>query len=103
MDKEYIVKSSKKEKEQDIDFKELNTRAQLKVLKDEIDNMKERRERAKKLYRDNDFRRTMLEERVKRLEEVVKEKLGIDLHEIFVDDFPLILERERNDRRKESN
>ena len=51
MDKEYIVKSSKKEKEQDIDFKELNTRAQLKVLKDEIDNMKERRERAKKLQR----------------------------------------------------
>ena len=37
MDKEYIVKSSKKEKEQDIDFRELNTRAQLKVLKDEID------------------------------------------------------------------
>ena len=45
----------------------------------------------------------MLEERVKRLEEVVKEKLGIDLHEIFVDDFPLILERERNDRRKKGN
>jgi|GEM_PF-6109744 hypothetical protein len=103
MNKKYIVKSSKKEKEEDIGFKEMNTRTQIKVLKDEIDNMKERRERAKKLYRDNDFRRTMLEERVKRLEEVVKEELGIDLHETFVDDFPLILERERNDRRKESN
>lgn len=103
MNKKYIVKSSKKEKEEDIGFKEMNTRTQIKVLKDEIDNMKERRERAKKLYRDNDFRRTMFEERVKRLEEVVKEKLGIDLHETFVDDFPLILERERNDRRKESN
>jgi len=103
MNKKYIVKSSKKEKEEDIDFKEMNTRTQIKVLKDEIDNMKERRERAKKLYRDNDFRRTMFEERVKRLEEVVKEELGIDLHETFVDDFPLILERERNDRRKESN
>ena len=103
MNKKYIVKSSKKEKEEDIGFKEMNTRTQIKVLKDEIDNMKERRERAKKLYRDNDFRRTMFEERVKRLEEVVKEELGIDLHETFVDDFPLILERERNDRRKESN
>ena len=103
MNKKYIVKSSKKEKEEDIGFKEMNTRTQIKVLKDEIDNMKERRERAKKLYRDNDFRRTMFEERVKRLEEVVKEELGIDLHETFVDDFPLILEWERNDRRKESN
>ena len=103
MNKKYIVKSSKKEKEEDIGFKEMNTRTQIKVLKDEIDNMKERRESAKKLYRDNDFRRTMFEERVKRLEEVVKEELGIDLHETFVDDFPLILERERNDRRKESN
>ena len=103
MNKKYIVKSSKKEKEEDIGFKEMNTRTQIKVLNDEIDNMKERRERAKKLYRDNDFRRTMFEERVKRLEEVVKEELGIDLHETFVDDFPLILERERNDRRKESN
>ena len=81
----------------------MNTRTQIKVLKLEIDDMKERRERAKKLYRDNDFRRTMFEERVKRLEQVIKEELGIDLKETFVDDFPLILERERNDRRKESN
>ena len=86
MEKTYMVKKRIIEPKKKV--------ASLKELAQRLDEIDERRERAKKLYRASDFRISTIEEKIKRLEKAVLEKLGIDLREEFVKDYPSILNGE---------